>query len=283
MPHLAVMRKGWENERLATFLLSRVAFVAHPLAIADDIGSDFFCTLFQAEGQDGTQMLYPLNSFAIQIKSNPGVVDANKVIGYLEQLELPYFLGVIDRSKLSLSLYSGEYLPMMFSEHGKPPALKLRPVDGADTAYSEPYSCTDEKECELKLPFVAAIAPTDSTETVSQCAQRLAQLCSRMHANISTWKLEEYVFRLNSPEIVKIMAGPGSAQTFRDSFYWRLAEVFYNLEWLLRNRSSEFSLAEFEIYERMYIDMARRGIDLPEIVTSHYQQLRKLLHNKIPA
>src|SRR3989442_8991321 len=76
MPHLAVPRKGWENEHLATFLLSQIAFVAHPLTVADDVGSDFFCTLFEPTAQDGTQMLFPLNSFAIQVKSNRDNVNA---------------------------------------------------------------------------------------------------------------------------------------------------------------------------------------------------------------
>jgi hypothetical protein len=40
-------RRGWENEHLAAVLLSGVSFIAHPLTIGDDIGSDFFCTLFE--------------------------------------------------------------------------------------------------------------------------------------------------------------------------------------------------------------------------------------------
>lgn len=42
MPHLAVMRRGWQNEHLAAFLLSKLAFVAQPAKIGDDIGTDFF-------------------------------------------------------------------------------------------------------------------------------------------------------------------------------------------------------------------------------------------------
>ena len=278
MPPLAVMRKGWENEHLAAFLLSRIAFVANPLKVGDDIGSDFFCTLFKHSMQNGQEMLYPLNSFAVQVKSNPGIVDAIKVIGYLEQLELPYFLGVIDRSKLSLSLYSGEYLPMMFSEHGKPRGLRLYPEDGPDKAHSEPYSYTDEKQCHLKLPLVSTIAARDTPDTVSQNAEHLAQLCSRMHANISTWKLDEYVFRLPADQ-VQIMAGSGSAKTFRRNFYWRLEEVFHNMKWILENQPNEFSLAEFKVYERTYLDLLRIRNDLPNM-TAVLKKLRELILKK---
>ena len=279
MPHLAVMRKGWENERMAAFLLSQIAFVAHPLAIADDIGSDFFCTLFEPVEKKGAQQLFPLNSFAIQIKSNRRAVSATKKIGYFSRLELPFFLGVIDHSGSSLSLYSGEFIPMMFSRYGIPRTLKLRPFEKSDVDFSAACTCTGEKNCDLKLPSVTKFSVGDSTDTISPKAQCLGQLCLRMHANISTWKLDEYVFRLRQADQVQIMAGPGSAKTFRRNFYLRLAEVFYNLEWLLDHRSSEFSLPEFEMYERMYIEMVRRGIELPEIVTIHYQQLKKLLHN----
>ena len=40
------VRTGWEAERLARHLSSRFSFVAQPTTIADDVGSDFYCTIF---------------------------------------------------------------------------------------------------------------------------------------------------------------------------------------------------------------------------------------------
>jgi hypothetical protein len=40
------------GERAFGNVLSRIAFMAHPLTIADD-GSDFFCTLFEARDDSG--------------------------------------------------------------------------------------------------------------------------------------------------------------------------------------------------------------------------------------
>ena len=63
-------RKGWENENLAQYLLSRVAFVARPVSVSDDMGTDFYCTLFQ-KIRDRT--LLPRTAFAIQIKRHDDV------------------------------------------------------------------------------------------------------------------------------------------------------------------------------------------------------------------
>jgi hypothetical protein len=41
MDQLYRFRKGWENENLAQYLLSRVAFIARPVSVSDDLGTDF--------------------------------------------------------------------------------------------------------------------------------------------------------------------------------------------------------------------------------------------------
>ena len=277
MPHLAVPRKGWENEHLATFLLSQIAFVAHPLTVADDVGSDFFCTLFEPTAQDGTQMLFPLNSFAIQVKSNRDNVNATNKVGYLKRLELPFFLGVVERLDLRLLVYSGEYLPMMFSHLGTPAQLTLCPVPPAEVKPGEAYDGIDGGPCTLRLPLVVELAAADSPDTLSEKRRKLTELCSRMHANISTWKLDEYIFKLDSEGQVQIMAGPGSAQTFRHNFYLRLAEVFYNLERFYNQRTGDFSYAEFEMYERLYYDLLKSGQDIPNPLRGAFERLKNLV------
>ncbi len=117
MSHLGKFRKGWENEHLASFLLSRISFVANPLTVTDDVGSDFFCTLFEVSEAD---QLFPRSSFAIQIKSSKDQIDATGKIEHLRKLELPFFVGVVDQRNLRLSIYSGDYLPIFFSHYGIP-------------------------------------------------------------------------------------------------------------------------------------------------------------------
>jgi len=130
--HLAAPRIGWENEHLATFLLSRISFVANPTTVADDIGSDFFCTLFESRTENDAEQLFPRNSFAIQIKSKEETIRATNKIQYLDKLELPFFVGVIDRDKLQLRIYSGEYVPILFPLYGAPLELRLSPVPAAE-------------------------------------------------------------------------------------------------------------------------------------------------------
>jgi len=277
MPHLPGPRKGWENEHLATFLLSQIAFVAHPVTVADDVGSDFFCTLFEPADQNGTQMLFPVNSFAIQVKSNRENVDATNKIGYLFGLELPFFLGVVDRSDLRVLVYSGEYLPFMFSQLGRPGQLTLHLVGHGEVTASTAYDGADAGACNLRLPLVLELAAADDAETFSANGRKLGQLCSRMHHNISSWKLDEYMFRCSPPAPEVIFAGAGSVQTFRHNFYLRLAEVFFNLEWLLQKAPNDFSVPEFKVYERLYRDLLETRNDIPSGLRDVYERLRKLV------
>jgi len=181
MSHLAVPRTGWENEHLATYLLSQIAFVANLITVADDIGSDFLCTLFEPRDRDGTKLLFPLKAFAIQVKSNSANVPATNKIEYLQTLELPFFLGVVDRSDLSLSIYSGEHLPIMLTHLGLPKQLTLCPVEASGEEGSESYelwvgsancSCRLQSSCRLTITKRFARATGDTSLTcVPECTQ----------------------------------------------------------------------------------------------------------------
>ena len=103
----------------------------------------------------------------------------------------------------------------------------------------------------MRLPFVLELAADDEQDELRDKVRKLTLLCSRMHRNISTWRVNENIFELDSVGQVVIMAGEGSAQTFRQNLYLRLAEVFYNLEWLMKERPSEFKVREFEAYDRL--------------------------------
>src|SRR5688500_15331354 len=103
---LAIPRKGWENEHLAAFLLSRLAFVASPKTVSDDIGTDLFCTLFEHQQRaDGIKLIVPRSSFAVQVKSSMEPVDQAPRLDYLARLEMPYYLGVVDQPALTLDVF----------------------------------------------------------------------------------------------------------------------------------------------------------------------------------
>lgn len=280
MPQLAVTRKGWENEHLATFLLSRVSFVAHPITISDDVGSDFFCTLFETQQRNGTELLFPVSSLAIQVKSSAERIQATNKIDYLINLELPFFVGVVDPRTHRLAIYSGEYLPIVFSHLGRPTELSLKPCDVSELESHGPYDGRPEGPCTLRMPLITHLESADAPSVSAQKGKDLAVLCSRMHANIAARKHHEYIFRLGSGQ-VQIMAGPGSVQTFRLNFALRLAEAFYNLEWLLDKRAGEFSIVEFCIYEQLLDDLLRTGTPMPAVVADQYQKLRRKVDERV--
>jgi hypothetical protein len=279
--HLAVPRKGWENEHLATYLLSQIAFVAHPMTVADDVGSDFFCTLFEPRERGRKEELFPLNSFAIQVKSSRRKVNATNKIEYLHGLEIPFFLGVVDRSALRLTVYSGEYVPFMFAHLGRPGQLTLHLVEGEVTA-SDAYDGIGDGPCNLRLPMVLRLAENDDRETLSANRGKFSKLCSRMHHNISSWKLDEYIFTCAPASSVSIFAGCGSVQRFRNNFYLRLAEAFFNMKWLYENQRNDFSAAEFEIYNRVYWDLLNNGKEIPLVLEKVYKEIRGLIDRGSP-
>lgn len=276
MPHLDVFRRGWENEHLATYLLSRIAFVANPITVADDIGSDFICTLIERREVNARGQLFPLRSFAIQVKSSADRISGNNKIEYLSRLELPYFVGVIDRNDLSLSVYSGEFLPMMFSHVGRPNQLALLPVETEDLTVGEAYS-TDPTSVEVKFPFLVRLRADDDVEQCEQNTETLDGRCFRMHHNLSTRTNKEHIYRLDDAGGVLIMAGPGSAETFRSNLHLRLAEAFYNLEWLLQSQPDQSLQREFEAYALLYEALETMGQELPTILNDKYETLKARL------
>jgi hypothetical protein len=264
---LAVPRKGWENEHLAAFLLSRISFVAHPATVADDIGSDFLCTLFEiTSGQ--REMLLPRNSFAIQVKSSKENVHAANKVDYLNSLELPFFLGVVDQGNFRLSIYSGEYLPILFAQFA---VRGLRfSLEDAPVVYPDYCSSDDADVYTLKMPFVTDLDSQDTRESLLEKGELLHQLSLRIQANISSRATHEYVFKLDQAGAAIILAGPGSAATFRINFQLRLAEVFYNLEWIHRNSKGQFDLEEYELFARFYNDLVKSSRPILEAVKTAY-------------
>jgi hypothetical protein len=260
LAHLEKFRKGWENEHLATFLLSRISFVANPVKVADDVGTDLFCTLF--ETTEGA--LFPRNSLAIQIKSSGGEIDATGKIAYLEKLELPFFVGVVDQHNLRLSIYSGEYLPVFFSHYGIPLGLRLSLANDQIT-FDNYCEVRSAGQYTLRMPHILDLEAKEDRGGIATKGQTLLQLCSRMLLNISSRVNSSYVFRLGDGRVA-IFAGPGSSATFRDNFFYRLAEVFYNFEWLYLNDRGRFDLTQYQAFEGLY-NQLKNTLGAPTILS----------------
>ena len=277
MSHLNATRKGWQNEHLGLFILSKFAFCANPVTVSDDLGSDFFCCLFETRTEKGIEVALPLNSFAIQLKSSPKPFDVSNKIEYLSRLEIPFFVGVVKR--LKLSIYSGEYLPLFFSEKGNPRKLHMQLVNRGRLSLSQRYSEFAPGKFRLRCPRVVTVRASTSKVEIKKVVRNLNELCARIHGNIATRRTDEHVYAIPGKAAYLIMAGPGSAKVFRRNFYWRLAEVFYNFVWLIERQPKRFDPHEAEIYIGLFKTLRIYGAEMPRVTVKRYRQLVALMRS----
>ena len=276
--HLASFRKGWESENLARFILYKFAFVAHPSTVSDDIGSDFFCTLFQTERDGDRDYLMPGNSFAIQIKSQRATFDVSDKLDYLSRLEIPFLVGVADRQDLKLVIYSGEYLPLFFSHKGGPKALKIELCERTRLDLDRYCTESGDQDYILRFPKVTEVQADIQPSTLKEVVRTLGELCSITSENIASRRNCEYIFRVSGDSsLVVIFAGSGSAQVFRANFQKRLAEVFFNLKWIYERRKG-FNMDEFRAYEELFHRLeGLYGNELPGYLRESVVSLKALV------
>jgi hypothetical protein len=276
MPHLASFRSGWESENLARFILYKFSFIANPSTVSDDIGIDFFCTLFQRRLISNKEYLIPRNSFAIQIKSNAEKLDFTDKLQYLEELELPFLIGVADREKMKLTIYSGEYIPLLFSQVGIPKCLEIV-LEERELVNSNNFYSRKGDNCSLSFPKIIEIKASIARDELTQKIDTLIDLVSQIQNNLSSKRNGEYIFKLFPPNLADgvIFAGSGSYRFFRNNFMDRLAEVFYNLAWIYTNHPNEFHEEEYLLYKELYEHLEVYYPSLPSSVKFAYIELKK--------
>jgi hypothetical protein len=275
--HLYAVRTGWEGEHLAHYLLSRFSFVAQPTTIADDVGSDFYCTIFDIT-ESTPPMVEPRTSFAIQVKSNGAQIAAHNKISYLQHLEIPFLLGIVDQTAAELRIYSAEHFPMMTAVYGFPEKLWLRPVEASDP--QRPYEGTDARSgVTLNCYHVCTFRASEGRDEIRPKVEKILRLCRRAVNNIGTRRVEEHIYQLDDNGTYSVVAGCGSINYFRDNMYKRLAEAFYNFEYMLRSQPDKFVLAEFEIYERFYLVIASLSDSAPtlDLARNMYGRIKEIL------
>jgi hypothetical protein len=275
MAHLMSFRRGWENENLARYILSRFSFIANPSTVSDDIGADYFCTIFKISEKDKHRYLIPTNSFAIQIKSNLDNIDFTNKIGYLANLELPFFVGAIDSTELKLSIYSGEFFPQFISL--KTPNKLILQLCERKELNGTYYTEKENREFTLKFPKVIDIYTNSSSEELNSAIEIILDICTVAIKNISSRKNNEYIFYYYDEKRIQINAGKDSAKTFRENFIKRLAENFYNLSWIYQNKKTEFDFDEYAMYKRLYIEMKEKDLLVPDYVTEIFESLDSMI------
>jgi hypothetical protein len=258
MPHLGSFRKGWQSENLARFILYKFSFVAHPTTIADDVGSDFFCTLFEVQREGRNDYLLPRNSFALQVKSKADNIDVTGKLRYLESLEIPFFVGVVDRDRLKLTFYSGEYIPAFFSYKGVPQELQFELCERAAIEGPDDYFIESGAGCyALRFPKVAELEATSGDDELRAQVEAIRRTCSLVHESIARKQSGRYIFKEQREDgyLVMAFAGRTSAQLYKDNLVESLVEAFLNLSWLHESSPYEFNEQEFLAYESLLIHL----------------------------
>lgn len=267
MSHLLSYRKGWESENLAQFLLYKFSFIAHPSHVADDIGGDFFCTLFTKIPTGTNFNLLPTNSFAIQIKSDPKTklieLDLSNQLEYLKRLELPFFIGIVNRDDLSLTVYSGEYVPLLFSNDSAPKKLKIKLVEACDFKTWNITAPEEEKSYILQFPKIAKIMANLTDEELEIEVEKIKKVSTFTRNNIASKINDQYSFELAHTKRLYWVAGQESRKHFRKNLLKRLSEAFANLSYEY-NHPEIFDqvklLEEFNLYESHFNELKKNKL-----------------------
>ncbi len=266
MAHLLKIRKGWENENLARFILSKFSFVSQPSTVADDVGADFFCTFFLKIAKDRKAnnrikdiFIYPKHSFAIQIKSSRNQINLTNKLAFFDNLETPFFIGVVNQEKLSMTIYSGDVIPEIFSLVGLPPDEKDKNITVKAILLDQRRDHGQQpRQAKYLIPFfnIGEILAGDTADQIKPFIERFSELCLNYQRNIISKKKHEYIFHDAVTLQPKILYGSGSYLKFRQNFVERLAEVFCNLAWAAPQITDKNGfLKEYYLYKKLYFEI----------------------------
>jgi len=238
--HQASFRGGWQSENLARYILSNFAFIAQPSTIADDLGSDFFCTIFDTVPNGNNSDLVPKESFAIQIKSSTRLIDISGKIEYLKGLEIPFFVGVCKKEKQELELYSGEYLIPFFVDNPSARAIKIKlcEMDNCKGILSSDKN----NEFTVNFPIVDTIGSNPDCPQFKEVVQKLSRICRTVSGNITRRNNKEYIFTDSfSGKLLLVSNG----QLVKQSIDVRLQKIFHELAYILQERHIDTDLEKY--------------------------------------
>jgi hypothetical protein len=130
------LRGGDRAEYLAQFILSAIG-VSVQVPRPEDYGHDFFCAL---QRRDNRQLTFH-SPFTVQTgtiggknfvygakKKDGKLIPRPEGIDFLRRLQLPFFLGVVDKAQHRLQLYSTSAMWRVLYQHEKVGRIELHPA-----------------------------------------------------------------------------------------------------------------------------------------------------------
>lgn len=238
--HLASFRKGWQSENLSRYILSNFAFISQPSTVADDLGSDFFCTIFDAVPNGKNNSLIPKESFTIQIKSNRKPFYITGKTEYLKNLRIPFFVGVCNKTNQELEVYSGEYLIPFFVDEPTAEKIKIKLCETNDCKENR-YVKEDNKFI-LKFPKLFIIGANCDTSEFKETLDKFSKTCRKINSNITRRDNKEYIFSESfSPNFILV----SNKKIIKESINTRLKKVFRELTYILENNYIDSDLEKY--------------------------------------
>ena len=238
--HLASFRKGWQSENFARYILSNFAFIAQPSTIADDLGSDFFCTIFDTISNGNNDFLVPEESFAIQIKSNKRPFYITGKAEYLKNLGIPFFVAVCNKENQELIFYSGEYIIPFFVDNPLAEKIKIKLCETNDCKVD--FYVEKDNEFTLKFPKRFTICSNYASFKFKEAIKNLSKACRTISHNITRRNNKEYIFL--EPFSDKCMLVSNN-KLIKDSIDMRLTKIFFELAYVLENNYIDTDLDKY--------------------------------------
>jgi hypothetical protein len=157
----------------------------------------------------------------------------------------------------------------------------LRPVERDDRFWDGEI---DPEGVILNCYPVCTFSASEGREELGPKVEQLVRPCRRAVNNIGTRRIEEHIYLMdNDAKNFQIVAGCGSVNFFRDNIYIRLAEAFYNFEYMLNYDPPLFNLAEFRIYEALHLAVvAANPRQSLQLAHNMYLQIRAILEKRLP-
>ena len=238
--HLAKFREGWQSENLARYILSNFAFISQPSTIADDLGSDFFCTIFDTLSNGNNNFLVPKESFAIQIKSNRRPFYLTGKTEYLKILGIPFFGAVCNKKNQELIFYSGEYLIPFFVDNPSAEKIKIKLCETLDC--KENRYVEKDNEFTLKFPKLFTICSNHDSPEFKEAIKNLSKACRTISRNITRRNNKEYIFFESFSNNFILVS---NNKLIKDSIDTRLINIFIELAYVLENNYIDTDLDKY--------------------------------------
>ncbi len=261
--------EGWRSESLAYYILSKFAFIDKPSTIGDDIGIDFFGTIFKEDKQKFNTNLKPTKfQFAIQIKSNKQQFELKPDhITNLQNIHHPLLIGVIDNKKQVLHVFTNDAFDYHLSHKGFNKLLMLR-YNSKKIKLKQ--RCIREHDRIILLQnYLLSFKVNDTPNQIMKKVDLLKSKLEIMQYNISNRFNGKYIFidpydaKNPSQSIVTGCDSFNQVQIELNNYFLVFKK---NLEWLKQQIPIENQILQQDI---------NNGIEYIDSVADKYDQLIK--------